>query len=104
MAEYICPFCGDVNAESPDSQERDLMIECPRCGGSHLHRRYSNALDELTARDLAELIDEGMSCPEAVDYLMTVEGPFSQNKWSVRRGINQQVVSENVGKAKAKLE
>jgi len=103
MAEYVCPFCGDTNAESPDSEELDPMMECSGCGGSHLHRRYPNSLDNITARDFAELIDDGLTWPEAGDYLMTEIGPFSQNRWATRRDVNQQSVSENVAKAREKL-
>jgi hypothetical protein len=80
------------------------MMECPRCGGTHLHRRYPDALDELSAQDLAELIDDGLTWPEAGDYLMTEVGPFSQNRWAVRRDVNQQSISENVAKARDKID
>lgn len=104
MAEFVCPFCDRVNETAPDDADVDPMIDCPACGGAHLHRRYPSDLDEISARRVAELIDDGCSAAEAVDYLATVEASFTQTEWAVRRGTTQQAVSDNVAGARGVLD
>jgi hypothetical protein len=52
---------------------------------------------------LAVLVGSGLSPAEAVDYLATVNGDYSQTAWGALRGRSQQAVSSNVSKARAKL-
>lgn len=55
------------------------------------------------ADPLTDLIEKGCSPAEALDYHMTKERGLSPTEWADQRGITPQTVSENVSKAKQKL-
>lgn len=62
-------------------------------------------LDTFEADDtLVQLIRHGCTPPEAVDYLLVEERGWSQTAWADVRGVGQGSVSENVSKARDKLE
>jgi hypothetical protein len=68
----------------------------------------ADAEDRLMAQfehesDLMRLIRGGCSPSEAVDYLIVEERGWTQSAWAEVRGIGQQSVSENVAKARDKL-
>lgn len=64
--------------------------------------------DAIEARPVDEglvaLIQRGCSCPEAVDYYAVEHRGLSQSGWADERGVSQPTVSENVAKARAKLD
>lgn len=60
------------------------------------------AEDADTSR-IHDLIREGLSPSEAVDYHMAVENDFTQEEWAKERGRSQQAISKNVRKAEEKL-
>ena len=53
---------------------------------------------------ILELVERGLSPAEAVDYQAVTENGMTQTEWADRRGVAQGTVSENVSKAKAKLD
>jgi len=53
--------------------------------------------------DVIELVENGLSPAEAVDYHAVVEKGMTQTAWAEKRGIGQGSVSENVSKARKKL-
>lgn len=61
-------------------------------------------VDALNGEELVAMVRRGCSPAEALDYHMTKERGFSQTEWAGQRGITPQTVSENVSKAKAKLD
>lgn len=56
------------------------------------------------ASELELLIREGCTPPEAADYLMVESRDWSQTAWANVRGVVQASVSENVSKAREKLD
>lgn len=54
--------------------------------------------------DVVDLVESGLSPAEAIDYHAVVEVGMTQTDWAEKRGIGQGSVSENVSKAKKKLE
>lgn len=65
-------------------------------------------LETFEAIDMAEQIrrwvNQGLSAATALDFYMVSREGWSQSKWAKQRGVSQQAVSDNVGKAKEKLE
>lgn len=53
---------------------------------------------------LAVLVAQGLSPAEALDWFATEERSWSQSEWGEWRGKSQQAVSENVAKARDKLD
>ena len=53
---------------------------------------------------LAGLVRRGCSAAEALDYYMAELGPYTQTDWAEERGISQQSVSENIAKAREKMD
>lgn len=54
---------------------------------------------------LLELIQNGGLTPaEAIDYVVCEMDDWPQTAWADSRGVDQSTVSENVGKARAKLD
>ena len=54
--------------------------------------------------EVRHLVEAGLSPAEAVDYHAVVTEGLTQTEWARRRGIAQSSVSENVSKARRKLE
>ena len=52
---------------------------------------------------LARLIAQGLTPPEAVDYIMVQQRGYKQTQWATERGVSQQAVSRNVKQAQEKL-
>lgn len=52
---------------------------------------------------LRELLEAGLSASEALDYLNTAEGDYTQEKWAWHRDVSQPTVAGNVSKAREKL-
>ena len=63
----------------------------------------AHGADDADTSLIHDLIRDGLSPSEAVDYHMTVENDFTQRKWAKERGRSQQAISDNVRKAKEKL-
>lgn len=61
-------------------------------------------MDNRPPAEIAPLVNRGLSASEALDYYMVEMGPHSQTTWAEVRGITPQTVSENVAKARKKLE
>lgn len=53
---------------------------------------------------ILELVEYGLTPAEAVDYYAVEEVGMSQSEWARRKGKEQPGVSENVSKARAKLD
>lgn len=58
---------------------------------------------DVELEEVAELLERGLTPPTAIDYLATVEGPYTQAEWSEIRGVSQQAISDNVRKAHDEL-
>lgn len=63
----------------------------------------SEAEDDDGLDALARLIAQGLTPPEAVDYIMVQQRGYGQTEWATERGVSQQAVSRNVNKAQEKL-
>lgn len=59
---------------------------------------------DRAGRELAALVDLGLSPAEALDYWMVEQGDQTATEWSEQRGTSHQAVSENVRKARNKLD
>lgn len=54
--------------------------------------------------DITRLIRQGCTPPEAIDYHMVEQKNWSQNGWKAVRGVTQSTISQNIAKAKEKVE
>jgi len=79
-----------------DNPEREWIVtEALRKAG------YETISQEQRVQELLAL---GLSTSVALDYVNTVEGDYTQTQWSTIRGVDQSTVSENVSKARRKLD
>jgi len=56
------------------------------------------------AEQIRRWVNQGLSAATALDYYMVEREGWSQSAWAKQRGVSQQAVSDNVGKAMKKLE
>lgn len=93
----------------PETLDGRVVLDTSRFDGPEYEWLVTEALrregHEFVTHEarLRELFENGLSASEAVDYLNTVEGDYTQTKWAWHRNVSQQTVSENVAKARAKL-
>lgn len=71
--------------------------------GNTVRLSVANALGYNPEKDFLDLVDEGLSPAEALDYWMAEVRNHSQTEWADKRGKSQQAVSKNVRKARRKL-
>lgn len=60
----------------------------------------ADAINEV----LVGLVERGCSPAEALDYYLVDLGPYTQTEWAEVRGVAQGTVSENISKARKKME
>lgn len=53
---------------------------------------------------LQRYVEAGLSPAEALDYFMTEDVGADRRGWKLSRGVSQQAISENVNKAREKLD
>lgn len=85
-----CPHCGSEDIQT------DLVTNewgCRDCGGSNYD----------TPPDVTELVSQGLTPAEAVDWIAVVLKGKSQVAWASERDRDQSTISENVSKAGAKI-
>lgn len=93
---------GDI-AHLSEAVRNEETTETPFVWGYHeMEIERFGAQDANTSR-IHDLIRDGLSPSEAVDYHMTVENDFTQSEWAEERGKSQQAISKNVRKAEEKL-
>lgn len=59
-----------------------------------------HSAEETSLRDL---IREGLTAAEAIDYYFVKIKGMSQTQWAAERGTGQSAISQNVNKARRKL-
>jgi predicted RNA-binding Zn-ribbon protein involved in translation (DUF1610 family) len=130
--EFVgCPECGET-ASGAWEKNRSLpqigqTYACENCGHEvHVYdagapgetiKQWRPVTDQMATNllffaevgawpdsALEDLFRQGLERVEAVDYHMTVVEALSQNEWARRTDRAQPTVSENVSKAKAKLD
>lgn len=90
LDDGVCPHCGSENIK------RDIPMSewyCRDCAGSNYE----------TPPNVTELIEQGLTPAEAVDWIAVVLKGITQTRWADKRGRDQSTISENVSKAGAKL-
>lgn len=94
----------------PETSDGRIVLDTSRFDGPEYEWFVTEALRregyETVTHEarLLELFEAGLSASEAVDYLNTVEGDYTQTNWAWHRDVSQATVSENVSKAKRKLD
>lgn len=128
-----CPGCGTPGPELDWERRQRLpqvgqTYECPNCGewvfvfdnSEHgmgdsktwktvskymaATLQFFDEVGEYPDAALDEYHQLGLGRYEAIDYYMTEEQGLSQSEWAERRAVSQQAVSENVAKARERLE
>lgn len=93
---------GDI-ARLSEAVRNEGTTETPFVWAFHEMEIEKYGADDADTSRIHDLIRDGLSPSEAVDYHMTVEGEFTQEEWAKERGRSQQAISDNVRKAREKL-
>lgn len=93
---------GDI-ARLSEAVRNEQTTETPFVWAFHEMEIERYGAEDADTSRIHDLIRDGLSPSEAVDYHMTVENDFTQEGWAAERGISQQAISKNVRKAKEKL-
>lgn len=130
--EFVgCPECG-VSAPDAWGKKRTLpkvgqTYECENCGREvyvydagdpgETSKQWRPVIDSMATnllffaevgewpdQKLEDLFKQGLERMEAIDYHVTEVEDLSQSEWARRTERDQSSASENVGKAKDKLE
>lgn len=88
-----------LNAGQADAELRGYFKAIDRERGDP----KSPDLASTRMASLMELVEQGLSAPQALDYWAVEEQGYSQGQWGGQRGRSQQAISENVMKAKEKI-
>jgi hypothetical protein len=93
---------GDIARLSEDERD-ETTTETPFVWAVNEMEIEKYGAEDADRSRIHDLIRDGLTPSEAVDYHMTVESDFTQDEWSKERGRSQQAISDNVRKAKEKL-
>ena len=90
LKDGCCPHCG-----SDDINKSFAMGDwsCRNCGGGKFE----------TPPNVLDLIEQGLTPAEAVDWIAVVAAGRTQTAWAEIRDRDQSTISENKDKAGAKL-
>jgi hypothetical protein len=91
LDDGVCPHCG-----ADDISHHPAVGEwsCRQCGGG----KYD------TPPRVLDLIEQGLTPAEAVDWIAVVKAGRTQIEWADTRERDQSTISENKDKAGAKLD
>lgn len=102
---FECSECGrEVYAYDAGDQGEQALQWRPVTDGMATNLLFFGVVGEWPDQALTELFREGLERAEAIDYhIVEIEG-LTQTEWADKRDVAQGSVSENISKAKEKLD
>lgn len=102
---YECSNCGhEVYVYHQKDRGQDIWQFRPVTDGMVANLQFYELAGDWPDAVLDDYFRRGAERYEAIDYYAVEDEGLTQTEWAKRRGASQQAVSENVAKAREKLD